>query len=244
QAQQAQQRLNQYREMCRQAMANGLYPSEFDQGRLDQSRLLRDIPIDEAIAIEAQVRDDLYGSVESAAGVDYNRLRSLLHQQTWHEADMETEIVILKALNCDMQPATAATVSRLSPTDVATIDGLWNRYSNGRFGFKAQQQVYQVQSKIQPDDRQRCLAFEQVLGWREASSLFSRGYKPYHDLNFSLEATQGHLPTWRWCCPSLSDRYKIDLEVMAAVIHHLNECMPSEAVAIPALDTTFPTQLA
>ncbi|MBE9109720.1 GUN4 domain-containing protein [Nodosilinea sp. LEGE 07298] len=244
QAQQVQERLNQYRDLCRQAMANSIYPSEFDQGRLDQARRLWSIDVEQAMKLEAEVRDELYGSVESAAGVDYSRLRGLLHQQTWHEADMETEVVILKALNLDMQPVTAATVQRLSPIDIATIDGLWSRYSKGRFGFKAQQQVYRAQQQIQPDDRQRWSAFEQALGWRKAPSLFSRGYKPYHDLNFISEAPQGHLPTWRWCCPSLSDRYKIDPEVMAAIMQHLNDGMPLEAIAVPALDTALPTQLA
>ncbi|MGG6238563.1 GUN4 domain-containing protein [Nodosilinea sp. AN01ver1] len=244
QVQQVQARLNQYRALCRQTMANSLYPSEFDQGRLDQARRLWDISADQAVQLETEVRDELYGGVASAAGVDYNRLRDLLHQQAWHEADMETEVVILKALNLDMQPVTAATVERLPAVDLATIDGLWNRYSKGRFGFKAQQQVYRAQQQIQADDRQRWVAFEQALGWREAPSFFFRGYKPYHDLNFSLEAPPGHLPTWRWCCPSLSDRYKINPEVMAAIMQHLNDGMPLEAVAVPALDTALPTQLA
>lgn len=244
QARQAQERLTQYRDLCRQAMANSIYPSEFDQGRLDQARRLWGIFVDQALQLELEVRDELYGGVASAAGVDYSRLRDLLHQQAWHEADMETEVLILQALNLDMQPVTAATVQQLSTVDLATIDGLWNRYSKGRFGFKAQQQVYRAQQQIQSDDRQRWVAFEQALGWREAPSLLSRGYKPYHELNFSFEATQGHLPTWRWCCPSLSDRYKIDLEVMAAVMQHLNDCMPLETVTVPALDTALPTQIA
>ncbi|MBE9159596.1 GUN4 domain-containing protein [Nodosilinea sp. LEGE 06152] len=244
QAQQTQERLNQYRDLCRQTMTHAIYPSEFDQGRLDQARRLWGISAEQALQLETEVRDELYGGVASATGVDYNRLRNLLHQQAWHEADMETEVLILNALNLDMQPVTAATMERLSTVDLTTIDGLWNRYSKGRFGFKAQQQVYRGQQQIQADDRQRWLAFEEALGWREAPSLFSRGYKPYHDLTFSLEAPPGHLPTWRWCCPSLSDRYKINLEIMAAVIHHLNTCMPLETVTVPALDTAFPTQIA
>ncbi|WP_052049976.1 GUN4 domain-containing protein [Leptolyngbya sp. KIOST-1] len=244
QAQREQEHYDQYRELCRQGMAKGIYPSEFDQGRLDQARRLWNVPVEQALQLEAEVRDELYGGVATAAGVDYSRLRGLLHRQAWHEADLETEVAILRAVNLDMQPVTAATVQRLSPVDIATIDGLWQRYSRGRFGFKAQQQVYRSQQQIQPDDRQRCLAFERALGWSQEPAWLSRGYRPYHSLNFSLEAPPGHLPTWRWCCPSLSDRYRINLQVMAAVIHHLNDCMPLESVPIPALDSTFPTQLA
>ncbi|MBW4461897.1 MAG: GUN4 domain-containing protein [Nodosilinea sp. WJT8-NPBG4] len=243
QVEQAREHLEQYLSLCRQAMANSLYPSEFDQGRLDQARRLWDISLDEALTIETAVRNELYGGVESAAGVDYNRLRDLLLQQAWQEADMETEAVILKTLDRDMQPVTATTVQRLPAVDLATIDALWSRYSNKRFGFRAQQQVHRSQQQIQQDDRQQWLAFQQALGWREPSSLFYQGYQPYHDLNFSLEAPLGHLPTWRWCCPSLSDRYRLSLDVMAAVIHHLSLCMPLDPVPTPAVDPTAPTVL-
>ncbi|MEA5451233.1 GUN4 domain-containing protein [Leptolyngbya sp. CCNP1308] len=244
QAQQAREHLEQYLALCRQTMASSLYPSEFDQGRLDQARRLRDISTNEALALEATVRNELYGSIESAAGVDYSRLRDLLHQQAWQEADMETEAVLLKALDRDMQPITATTVQRIPAVDLATIDALWSRYSNKRFGFKAQQQVHRAQQQVQQDDRQQWLAFQQALGWREPPSLFYQGYRPYHDLNFNLEAPLGHLPTWRWCCPSLSDRYRLSLDVMAAVIHHLNECMPLTAAATPAVDPAAPTVIA
>lgn len=239
--QQAREHLEQYQALCRQTLASSLYPSEFDQGRLDQARRLRGLSIDEALKIEAAVRSELYGSIESAAGVDYSRLRDLLHQQAWQEADMETEAVILKALDRDMQPVTAATVQRLPAVDLDTIDALWSRYSNKRFGFKAQQQVHRSQQQVQQDDRQQWLAFQQALGWREPPSLFYKGYRPYHDLNFSLEAPLGHLPTWRWCCSSLSDRYRLSLDVMVAVIHHLNECMPSTTAPTPAVDPAAPT---
>nr|WP_278003718.1 GUN4 domain-containing protein [Nodosilinea sp. TSF1-S3] len=222
-------------------MASSLYPSEFDQGRLEQARRLRGLSIDEALTLEAAVRDELYGGLESAAGVDYSRLRHLLHQQAWHEADMETESVLLKALDRDMQPVTAATVQRLPAVDLATIDALWSRYSNRRFGFKAQQLVYRSQQQIQQDERQRWLDFQQALGWREPPSLFYRGYRPYHDLLFDLKAPPGHLPTWRWCCLSLSDRYRLSPELMAAVTQHLNDCLPLDPAAMPAPDSAAPT---
>ncbi|MGF1516945.1 MAG: GUN4 domain-containing protein [Nodosilinea sp.] len=239
QVRQAQEQRDLYKALCHQALAKGLYPSEFDQGRLDQARRLRGIAPADAVGIEAAVRDELYGSVNSAAGVDYTRLRGLLMQQDWQAADLETETTILKALNLDMQPVTAATVQRLPALDLATIDALWQRHSNGRFGFKAQQQVYRSQQQIQQDEPQRWLGFQQGLGWRDQSTWLSRGFRPYYDLDFSLEAPAGHLPTWRWCCPSLSHRYDLRVEVVEAVMAHLNTCMPLEAVSIPTFDQTL-----
>ncbi|MBE9137579.1 GUN4 domain-containing protein [Nodosilinea sp. LEGE 07088] len=239
QAQQVQEQRDQYQALCHEVMANDLYPSEYDQGRLDQARRLRNISVDEAIAIETEVRDGLYGSIASAAGVDYNRLRHCLRQQAWEAADLETEIAILAALQQGQQPLIAATVSRLPAIDLATIDGLWSRYSNGKFGFKAQQQVYRSQQQIQPDEQKRWLDFLQVLGWRDEPTWFYRGFKPYRDLTFSLEAPQGHLPTWRWGCPSLSPRYSPSIEVVEVVMAHLNHSMPLEAAAVLAPTQTL-----
>ncbi|WOD38434.1 GUN4 domain-containing protein [Nodosilinea sp. E11] len=239
QAHQAQVQRDQYQALCHQALANSLYPSEFDQGRLDQARRLQGLSLDEAIAIEAAVRDQKYGPIESALGVDYTRLRSLLVQQAWQAADLETEAAIFKALNLDMQPVTAATVERLLPTDLATIDALWSLHSNRRFGFKAQQQVYRSQQQIQQDEHLRGLDFQQALGWRDQPTWLYRGHRPYYALDFSLEAPPGHLPTWRWCCPSLNHRYDLDSETIIAVMSHLNTCLPLEAVATPVIDQTL-----
>ncbi len=235
QAQQAQEHRDQYRALCRQAMAHDLYPSEFDQGRLEQARRLHGISLPAALTLEVEVRDGLYGSVQSAAGVDYTRLRSLLYQQDWQAADLETEVAILKAINQDMQPVTAGTVQCLSATDLVTIDGLWSRHSGGRFGFKAQQQVYRSQQQIQVDEDKRWIDFQQMLGWREPPAWFYRGFRPYYSLNFSLDAPLGHLPTWRWACLSPNHRYGPTPEAITAIMAHLNDAMPLEMTIIPGL---------
>ena len=236
QVQQAQDRRDQFTTLCREALANGLYPSEYDQGRLDQARRLRDISLAEAVKIEAAVRDELYGPVASGAGVDYSRLRELLHHQDWLAADLETEAAVLKALNLDMQPVTAETVPLLPSVDLATIDALWSRYSSGRFGFKAQQQVYRHQEQIQRGEDRRWRDFQIDLGWQDLPTWWYRGFKPYSAIDFSLEAPPGHLPTWRWGCPSLGHRYRLSPEFVAAVMAHLNHCMPLETASLAAFD--------
>ncbi len=241
QAQQAQDRRDQFKTLCREAMAHGLYPSEYDQGRIDQARRLREIPQEEAVQIEAAVRTELYGGIDSAAGVDYSRLRELLHQQDWQAADLETEAAILKALNRDMQPVTAETVPLLPSVDLATIDALWSRYSGGRFGFKVQQQVYRHQEQIQRGEDRRWRDFQIDLGWQELPTWWYRGFKPYGAIDFSLAAPQGHLPTWRWGCPSLGHRYRLSPELVEAVMTHLNQCMPLEAASLAAFDPSSPS---
>jgi hypothetical protein len=221
-----QQRLDQYRGMVRQTLSGTLYACDFDQGRLETARRLWEIPLEKALQIETSVRDELYGGIESATEVDYTRLRGLLYQQDWQAADLETEAALLKALNRDMQPVTADTVPLLPSVDLVTIDALWSRYSGGRFGFKAQQQVYRGQH-IQPDVRLRWLICQQMLGWREEPTTTGsyRGVKPYGELTFSLKAPPGHLPTWRWCCPSLKSGYHISEPVAEALFLHLEKCL-------------------
>jgi hypothetical protein len=238
QAQQTQERLDQYRALCRQAMATGLYPSEYDQGRLDQAWRLRGLSQAEALGLEAAARAELYGPVDSEAGVDYRRLRLLLHQGQWQSADLETEVAILTAIGPAMEPATAATVQRVPSVDLATIDALWSRYSKGRFGFRAQQQVYRGLQNIKADDDKGWLDFQVALGWREPPTWVYRGFKAYGDLTFGLGAPPGHLPTWRWACPHPGHRYSLSPDLLRATLDHLNRSLPPEA-AVPALDPTL-----
>lgn len=219
QALERQQNLGQYRDMLRQAMQTTLYPPDFDRGRLEQARRLWDIEAEEALRIEEAVRSEIYGSIQSALGIDYGRLRQLLWSQRWREADEETENVILKALRHNMEPLDRDAILQLPCVDLTTIDRLWIRYSNGRFGFKAQEQVY-----LQVD--RRPVDFLRALDWRGSRLSLTGGIKPYKSLQFSSNAPSGHLPTWRWCCPSLENGYNVSESVVEAFFLHLEKCLP------------------
>ena len=165
-------RKSKYSEMLRQAILSRFYPTELDQGRLEQARYLWKISGDIAIQIEESVRSELYGAIPSAMGADYSRLRYLLWSQLWQEADQETENVLLKALHPKtLEPLDRDTILQLPCVDLMTIDHLWSRYSNGRFGFKAQQQIY-LQVERRPAD------FLPALGWRGAALSLTWGLKP------------------------------------------------------------------
>lgn len=227
-----QQNLGEYREMLRHAMQTTLYPPDFDRGRLEQARRLWDIEAEEALRIEEAVRSEIYGSIQSALGIDYGRLRQLLWSQRWREADEETENVILKALRHNMEPLDRDAILQLPCVDLTTIDRLWSRYSNGRFGFKAQEQVY-LQMDRRPVD------FLRALDWRGSRLSLTGGIKPYKSLQFNTSAPSGHLPTWRWCCSSLEDGYNVSESVVEALFMHLDKCLavssPPSSLPITAL---------
>lgn len=212
-----QQHRDQYREMLHQAMQTTLYPPDVDRGRLEQARRLWNLEEEEALHLEEEVRSAIYGSIQSALGIDYGRLRQLLWSQHWREADEETENVILTALGENMAPLDRETILKLPCVDLITLDHLWSHYSNGHFGFKAQERVYR-QADRRPMD------FLRALHWRGSRLSLMGGIKPYKSLQFSLSATAGHLPTWRWCCPSLENGYDISELVVDTLFHRLDKC--------------------
>lgn len=223
-----QQQVMQYRELVRQVLQAIPYPPPFDQGRLEQARQLWKISTDDATHVEEVVRSELYGDIASAMGADYSRLRQLLWSQQWQEADRETENVLLKALHPKtMEPLDRDAILQLPCVDLMTIDQLWGRYSGGRFGFKAQHQVY-LQVERRPAD------FLSTLGWRGPTFSLTGGLKPYNSLEFHAKAPPGHLPTWRWCCPSLESGYDISETIVDGFFLHLDKCL-SVMVATPTL---------
>ena len=74
--------------------------------------------------------------LKSARGVDYTRLRDLLAAQKWKEADEETVKVMLKAAGREKEYYfNRESIDNFPCDDLRTIDQLWVKYSQGRFGF-------------------------------------------------------------------------------------------------------------
>jgi serine/threonine protein kinase len=130
--------------------------------------------------------------LSSEKGVDYTRLRDLLKAGRWKEADEETSAVMLKAagrggkgwLDYD-------DVENFPCADLRTIDQLWVKYSNGRFGFSVQKQIYLKVGGI-PDGKYNQEAWDKLgerLGWR-----VKRRWIFYDDVTFNTTAPRGHLP--------------------------------------------------
>jgi uncharacterized caspase-like protein len=83
--------------------------------------------------------DDL----SSERGVDYTKLRDLLKAGNWKEADYETYLVMIQAVGKEENDYFELDELLNFPcTDLRTIDRLWVKYSNGRFGFSVQKEIY------------------------------------------------------------------------------------------------------
>ncbi|MEO0802988.1 MAG: GUN4 domain-containing protein [Cyanobacteria bacterium J06642_2] len=120
--------------------------------------------------IQAKLEDEL----TSEKGVDYTRLCDLLKAQNFEDGDYETYLRMLEVVGRKegdwLRPEEAL---NFPCTDLKTIDRLWGKYSNGRFGFSVQKEVYvQCGAKLDgkyPGDK-IYEEFSDRVGWRMNSS--------------------------------------------------------------------------
>ncbi|BAZ51181.1 serine/threonine protein kinase [Nostoc sp. NIES-4103] len=128
----------------------------------------------------------------SDVGVDYQNLEKLLKAGQWKAADEETTRVMLKVTKREEQGwLSSESIKNFPCTDLRTIDQLWLKYSNGHFGFSVQKRIW-LECGGKVDYETDCRLGDRV-GWRKQGSWLSN-WLSYKNMNFSLEAPEGHLP--------------------------------------------------
>lgn len=129
--------------------------------------------------------------LNSQRGVDYTKLQELLAAAKWQEADRETKTVMLKAADREWEGwLRAEDLESLPCDDLNTIDYLWVKAANGRFGFSVQMQIYRRLTGSSNDDLTIWRQFGQLVGW------FQDGvWLPCDRLVYSLNAPEGQLPS-------------------------------------------------
>ncbi|MEG4114268.1 MULTISPECIES: serine/threonine-protein kinase [unclassified Microcoleus] len=126
----------------------------------------------------------------SAKGVDYRQLDRLLASEEWKEADLETVKKMLEVADRTSEGwLRDEDIDRFPCEDLRTIDQLWVKYSNQRFGFSVQKRIYQSLGGTREFDSKIWEAFLDRLGWRVNSNGLD-----YRDLKFNTKAPEGHLP--------------------------------------------------
>jgi serine/threonine protein kinase len=154
--------------------------------------------------------------VVSAVGMDYINLRNLLAAKKWQEADEETLRVMVKVAGREKAGwLDTESIDNFPCEDLRTIDQLWVKYSNGRFGFSVQKRIYQSLGGTSKYDEKVWERFGDRVGWRKKTNWFEREWLfPYSTLTFSEKAPEAHLPTlvfwgglsWGWMFSSLASR--------------------------------------
>jgi len=146
--------------------------------------------------------------LKSAKGVDYSKLEQLLKQEKWKEADQETLRVMLQAANRVEQGWLECDDLKNFPyEDLCTINHLWIKYSNGKFGFSVQKDIWlEVGEKSGYDGEEK---LGDPVGWRKRGDWLS-----YDFLTFNLSlAPKGHLPI------KYAGRILIDNETCKPITH-------------------------
>ncbi|MEO0013650.1 MAG: hypothetical protein RLZZ535_2039 [Cyanobacteriota bacterium] len=140
--------------------------------------------------------------ISPKTGIDYTKLRDLLKEGKWSEADLHTyQLVeqIIKSAKNDNQHIfiELKTIAQYSCPDVRTVDYLWKKYSNNQFGFSPQQQVWQNVNQDGDFSTQTWRRFATEVGWKKGEVANGSGYLLYDELDFEpTKAPAGHLPWW------------------------------------------------
>ncbi len=115
---------------------------------------------------------------------EYERLESLLSAQKFKEAEQETRQIILQLSDSEGKLwADKKSMEKVSCEDIRAVDQLWQQYSNNKFGFTVQKGIFQSVER----NTER---FGDLVGWRKNGNWLTTD-----DLNYSLEAPKGHLPS-------------------------------------------------
>lgn len=129
--------------------------------------------------------------LKSDVDMDYTRLRDLLASGMWKEADRETaRVMLVVAKRKEQSFLEAEDIDNFPCEDLRTIDQLWVKYSNGRFGFSVQKKIYQGLYRIREYDYLNWTAFGETVGWKTKQIYWLL----YRDITFDIIAPEGHLP--------------------------------------------------
>ena len=145
---------------------------------------------------EQQELEALKSTVQNSR---YAQLEEYLKTQQWRKADQETYRLMITAVGKEEgQYFEREELLNFPCDELNAIDALWVKYSNGKFGFSVQKNIYvecgATLDGQYPGDK-IWYAFCDRVGWRKENS-----YVSYNDLSFDLRSSStGELP----CCVGL-----------------------------------------
>lgn len=153
--------------------------------------------------LQLLVRTPPADDLSSERGMDYSRLRDLLAAGNWLGADHETADKMLAVMGKDFCfEVHTDNIEQFPHKDLRTIDRLWDKYSNGRFGFSIQKRIWQkVGGSVDIETKN---TFDERVGWRVRGE-----WLMYSEFTFSLHAPKGHLPA-HWLCYELDESVSLD----------------------------------
>jgi len=122
---------------------------------------------------------------------NFSKLNQYLKNQQWEEADSETLKIILQIMGREKQGWLTEDNCKNFPTkELKMIDNLWTKYSDSKFGFSIQKQIWiKCGGKEGVYDYDIFCKFADEIGWRKEGHWLS-----YDELTFNINVQQGYLP--------------------------------------------------
>ena len=149
-----------------------LRPQPISSNRNPDSEIRIDNP-------QARQRIPVTGDEASEVGADYTKLRDLLENQEFAEADVETTRKILWVARQEEKGGLElGDLLELPSKDLQTINQLWLAASKGKFGFSVQKQILTDLGS----ETNRSKIFLKKVGWAN------------NEIIFDQRAVKGHLP--------------------------------------------------
>lgn len=164
------------------------------------------------------------GGTHSVLGMDYRPIEKLLAAQQWEAAATETQALIFAAsLRSEYSTVgddllTQDAVNDFPCQDLATINSLWNKYSQGRFSFSTQNRIRQQvlgplatsrpvataqsssrlkdspsNASVQTIDAQSWQAFTEQVGWAAVQER-TKSLEPAKPLRRATDVPEGAFP--------------------------------------------------
>ncbi|NET70539.1 MAG: protein kinase [Sphaerospermopsis sp. SIO1G2] len=131
--------------------------------------------------------------LESAVRMDYKKLRDLLKAGKWVDADKETlEVMLVVAKREKEDWLDYKSIDIFPCKDLRTIDQLWVKYSNGKFGFSVQKRIYQGLEGIREYNSEIWERFCDKVGWRKNGEFVM--YICYKNNEETNKIELGHYP--------------------------------------------------
>lgn len=135
--------------------------------------------------IEAELTD-LQSNVQNQL---YQQLETYLKNGQWREADEETSKVMLKVADREEQGwLDSEGIDHFPCEDLRTIDRLWVKYSNGKFGFSVQKKIYESLGGTKEYNQEVWESFCDRVDW-------GNKWMSKTQVTFYEEAPQAHLPS-------------------------------------------------
>ena len=152
----------------------------------------------------------------SERGIDYTKLHDLLNAQDWKAADKETAERMCEVMGRQEEGwLRSKDMQKFPCADLRTIDQLWVKHSQEKFGFSVQKEIWQsCGSPI--GYKKNWEKFGELIGWKDPKGWVGRvSWYVYDNFRFTLEAPKGHLPSgnlasW-WSRRKIRDTFDMSL---------------------------------